>query len=350
MRITDLVSNTHYPIDAFADLVVENLYNAESFRLRISTDYSIGYLLDNVYYFDLTGDAHLDLREFLHQLAIFRPPLPSLQHPIGDSLTCAQFYFAIYQDTDWDYYSCFIDLFSDAHLDKSTEAEACTPSKADILRIPKDYQFIIPVTSPVDNGYFVKMSATLISNRMRVPDIFQVSFSINGWYEKRINKAIPASEIPMNLNEPFYLLIKWWLEDEEGIVRSNDFFFRTPLYEAVNGQFEQYAFLNEYGAFDNIAMDGALAYAPEYDIQTAQFQKQVTKVSSSVSGFYSQSAGNLSAKTAAALADLLLSDDIYHFDRETSTWRRIIVEAPTVNVSSTDPSRSVTFKWRYSEQ
>ena len=154
----------------------------------------------------------------------------------------------------------------------------------------------------------------------------------------------------MNLNGPFYLLIKWWLEDEEGIVRSNDYFFRTPLYEAVNGQFEQYAFLNEYGAFDNIAMDGALAYAPEYDIQTAQFQKQVTKVSSSVSGFYSQSAGNLSAKTAAALADLLLSDDIYHFDRETSTWRRIIVEAPTVNVSRTDPSRSVTFKWRYSEQ
>lgn len=118
-------------------------------------------------------------------------------------------------------------------------------------------------------------------------------------------------------------------------------------YQIIPGDYQQFLFGGRLGGYVSFPMAGSLEYAPEYDMQNCTLSDSVAKVKGSKSPVFRQHSGGLTGKAAAALADLMLADDVYHY--ADGTWRKIIISNPSLSVNSIDSLHYASFNFRYAE-
>ncbi len=344
----------YIPIDGITELSVQRLASEEKVRIVIGIyDYdseTADVILDNIYYYDFSGKVTIDILDVLTLYKDFR--VPDNTHPLY-GFNSAIFQIKVYRTTttSWDIRYALVDLFQHGAEGNTVKANARPLSDIDYLRIPQDYKMVMPLCNflKIDDDKLTKTAITMVLKEKSV-DIDEVSFAPNNQTVRRVNRNITAAMPLATIGNPFYLLTTRWREDGDGVAFGNTYFYTSPIYEVTNGVFEQYLFLNKYGAFDNIPMDGTLKYVPEYDIQTVHYNGHTERISADRAKIYSQNSGNLSPKTAKALSELLLSDDIYHYDKDSSSWKKIIIESPVVDITEAGTNRTITFKWRYAEE
>ncbi len=121
----------------------------------------------------------------------------------------------------------------------------------------------------------------------------------------------------------------------------------SPVYEVLNGKFEQYLFANRYGGFDNIPMDGQLMFVPEMSFESGLYDGSVQQVESDAVYQYSQNSGYMSRKVMELAGELLCSPQIYHWvDGE---FRPIVIIESTLQSASQDDLHSFSFKYKYAD-
>lgn len=134
-----------------------------------------------------------------------------------------------------------------------------------------------------------------------------------------------------------------------GITTPEEIYHRevtTPTLMIVNGEFEQYIFLNKYGRYENIPMSGAKTFSPEYTIENASRAYSIEKVSATKKNLWIQNTGPQTKATLTALSELLLSPEIFHYIPGESL-KRIIIESPSLVINSKNNIHTATFSWRY---
>ncbi len=121
-----------------------------------------------------------------------------------------------------------------------------------------------------------------------------------------------------------------------------------PIYRICPEHFEQYAFSNEFGGYDNIPMNGVLEFSPEMEFQTVVAGKSLKTVSAEATKRWKQHSGFLTRDTIEELVRLVCAKDAYHLSN--GKWRQIVVTACDASHKSTDSLHSLTFTYRYADE
>ena len=299
-------------------------------------------LLDNIYTPGLDGLVHLDLREFVFDNTAIA--MSDNRHNTGEDGYLEQdgsgliLEISVTHGSTTDQYELWVNAF---------RSEAVT-KMSDIDRIDIPTDALIPLTIFRENDlHNASVNVHLVSAGRRT---FLHTGYIGDGDGYLVTTDIPVSRLPYRMGEPFYLEFKiqtgkTWISS--GWVYSYKT-VRTPIYRVTNAPAQQYLFLNDYGHFDIIPMHGTLTLAPEYDIENAFRTNAVERAKATKRTLYTQNTGALSRATAVALSELLLSRRIFHYTPG-GALRRIVVEAPTVNISTKNSINTATFSWRYAD-
>lgn len=121
-----------------------------------------------------------------------------------------------------------------------------------------------------------------------------------------------------------------------------------PKYTFSDNSFEQYLFFNKYGGVDNIPFSGARKYVPERDYESGTIKGSRETLSVSGKEIYSQNTGYLSKTNLKVFSELLKSPYIYH--KVGYKFKRIIITASTVEISSESTVFSAMFNYRYCDE
>lgn len=121
-----------------------------------------------------------------------------------------------------------------------------------------------------------------------------------------------------------------------------------PIYRICPEHFEQYAFSNEFGGYDNIPMNGVLEFSPEMEFQTVVAGKSLKTASAEATKRWKQHSGFLTRDTIEELVRLVCAKDAYHLSN--GKWRQIVVTACDASHKSTDSLHSLTFTYRYADE
>lgn len=121
-----------------------------------------------------------------------------------------------------------------------------------------------------------------------------------------------------------------------------------PIYRICPEYFEQYAFSNEFGGYDNIPMNGVLEFSPEMEFQTVVAGKSLKTASAEATKRWKQHSGFLNKDTIEELVRLVCAKDAYHLSN--GKWRQIVVTACDASHKSTDSLHSLTFTYRYADE
>ncbi len=202
-------------------------------------------------------------------------------------------------------------------------------SDVDYLRIPRDY--IIPVSLhnfSVRSGLIYDGSCDSIEQ----PDFISTTASGKGTVTRLI--ALPDSDASSLGN------FQIRLECNSGTILST-------RYQICQGSFEQYLFANRYGGFDNIAMDGALEFAPETSHEAGLYDGVRERISAETRHVYLQNSGYVTTKVIEAMSELICSPQIYHYVN--GVFRRIIITESSVSVNSEGHLHSFSFKYTYAD-
>ncbi len=122
---------------------------------------------------------------------------------------------------------------------------------------------------------------------------------------------------------------------------------KSPVYEIIAGEFQQYLFAGRFGGFTAFPMCGALELSTEHEFENARHSLGYAKVSASGSPVMRQYTGGLTAKASAALSELLLSEHIYH--NVHGVWRKILIEEADISSLTTDSLHFGSFSFKYAE-
>jgi len=287
-------------------------------------------VLQHHYFADPDGNVHLDLREIVTNRT--QIPLPAPVSPAvfstapyaTASVTVTVGTNTTYSFTAAGYYD---GLFSSL-------------SEADYIRVPKNFRFLA----------YIPNAAVAFNSATAKTDIYvhdQIRRELFGSIEPTVATSrllgleFPVTKFASKLGAPFRL--RFALNPSQ--TGYDDVY--SPVYEMVNGDFEQYAFLNDLGSYENIPMSGDLKVTPELTFENAQHSSGFAKVQEDRQELYEQNTGYLTKATANALSKLLSSDSIYHL--EDGIWVRILIESPEITISKMQSLQSFTFTWRHVE-
>ena len=333
-------------LDDLADLVINNIPTATAASVTITGDGLT--LVSDKYYGDAAGELHLDLRDLVRENTYL--PAPGFSEESDEVITGAA---SVRVETRASIYLTVSVLTASGRRTWSFRAYPFSffPSKlssgydytpaADEIRVPRN--FLLPF-SAFDPDHAEGHSS-----------IFEVEFISATKHESVLSPAIPGpqeagivsclltlSDLPFTPGEPFFLKRTW---GAGGAVYS----VTSPIYIPTMEDMEQYAFLNRFGIYENIPMSGALRDIPEFEIEVLQHSSGFEKVSGSSADLHEQNTGPISYQTAKALADCMLSNMAYYYDESRNNWRRIIIEAPTVDITRKSGVYNLVFTWRYAD-
>lgn len=125
---------------------------------------------------------------------------------------------------------------------------------------------------------------------------------------------------------------------------------KSPVLNVCQGPFEQYLFVNQYGGFDNIPMDGVRTFAAHHRFQTLKNPStgKIVPIGNEVDKEYTQHSGSLTRACVDALCNLLTGRQIYHLVN--GEWMQIVITNCSVSHKSTESLHSVTFSYKYCKQ
>jgi len=345
-----LIPNT-YTGDLYFDELKDLAIPATSYA-QVTIQVNDADVLDNIYQPGFDGMIHLDLQELIREHSgIFLPtaiPGSDLFDGNGDlmqkhahiSLVITANFPLLAQAAR---YSFGVFAFDKDAAKRMTDI--------DRMSIPEDYLMPLslhltslmhanPITTAFleDTAHRIRLnSGHPGEDREDMGDIFLVA------------RDIPVAAIPYRKDTPFRIT-RYNRPRQVGrpVVNGNQTLY-SPVFTVVNGQFEQYLFLNKYGHYDNIAMSGALTFTPEYDIENAHRSYVIDRVKGVKNNLWTQNTGPLSKTTMNVLSELLLSPFIYRYVPGESL-RRIVIESPTLTISNRQSINTATFSWRYAEK
>lgn len=309
-------------------------------------------VLDNIYTPSFDGMVHLDLRELVQRNTVnFLPTICPDDDMITDGIVfqyrahSTVFVSVGYANTGKSYYFTVCGFESGAQ-------ERCTD--IDFLRIPEDYLLPLSLYLPAPEQAHCNLSHFLESGQRRTllaeeTKPFKATQNYTPGNALIFSRDIPIKAVPARIGEQFRIV-----QVADGVTPQTILSEGTPLHREIAtpmmkicpGEFHQYIFLNRYGHYDNIPMSGAKTYSPEYDIENAEKAYSIDKVRSTMRESYTQNTGPQTRATLEALAELLLSPEIFHYVPGKSI-RRIVVENPTLTVNSQNSINTATFSWRY---
>lgn len=121
-----------------------------------------------------------------------------------------------------------------------------------------------------------------------------------------------------------------------------------PIYRVCPEHFEQYAFSNEFGGYDNVPMNGVLEFSPEMEFQTLVAGKSLQTASAEATKRWKQHSGFLNRDTIEELVRLVCTKNAYHLSN--GKWRQIVVIDCDTSHKSTDSLHRLTFTYRYADE
>lgn len=300
-------------------------------------------LLDNIYTPGLDGLVHLDLREFVYDNTAIAMSdhrnTPNHEGYLEQDGSGLLLEIAVTHGSTTDQYELWVNAFRSEAVEKMSDI--------DRIDIPTDA--LIPLTIYRENILANAPTSVFLVSAGRRLLLHNGTIGDGDGY--LVTTDIPVSRLPYRLGEPFYLEFKVATNRYR---RGHSYQYsyktvRTPVYRVTRTAAQQYIFLNDYGHFDIIPMHGALTLAPEYDIENAFRSNSVERARATKHTLYTQNTGPLSRVTAVMLSSLLLSRRIFHYSPGGSL-RRIVIEAPTVNISTNNSINTATFSWRYADK
>lgn len=121
-----------------------------------------------------------------------------------------------------------------------------------------------------------------------------------------------------------------------------------PIYRVCAEDFEQYAFSNEFGGYDNIPMSGILEFSPKVEFQNIVTGKYLKAGSTKSIKEWKQNSGFLTKDTMEEVLKLICGKDSYHLSN--GEWRQIVITDCNISHKSTDSLHSLTFTYRYADE
>lgn len=121
----------------------------------------------------------------------------------------------------------------------------------------------------------------------------------------------------------------------------------SGTYQVIPGNFQQFIFGGRLGGYVSFPMAGSLEYSPNFDIQTCCLSNSIAKARVSKSAVMRQRSGGLTRKAAVVLSELLLSDDIYHYNG--GVWKKIIITGASLSANTVDSLNHCSFDFLYAE-
>lgn len=312
---SDITGSTLYFFEMEPLTVVDVPDNASvRFCLKDEPDGAI--LLDEQYFPDFDGKIKVDIRDAISEKMFLKLP------EIGKEI--------IQEDSYHDFSLEIGDLtpFSFTVNGFSRKARQVM-SDVDYLRIPRDY--IIPVSL---HNFSIRSGLVYDGayDSIEQPDFISTTASGKG----TVTRLVALSDSDALSLGNFQIR----LECCSGAVLS-------PRYQICQGSFEQYLFANRYGGFDNIAMDGALEFAPETNYEAGLYNGVRERISAEARHIYSQNSGYVTTKVIEAMSELICSPQIYHYVNR--VFRRIIITESSASVNSEGHLHSFSFKYTYAD-
>lgn len=171
----------------------------------------------------------------------------------------------------------------------------------DSMSVPANYK--VPVTLYNDSDNLaeedIDNDVYLVHVRSHIKAVAMSNITLNPEVGCIATGHFDIASLPVSKGVPFYLSFKPAYHLQHQAPRPT---VATPFLTVVEGQFEQYLFLNKYGAWDNIAMSGDFKFVPEYDIENALHNGGHVKGHVVMDEIYEQNSGYLSRKTVKALS------------------------------------------------
>ena len=332
------LSSVHYGhlfIEDVADLTIQTDTRA---RVTITADGTP--ILDCFYVPGLDGLIHLDLRDLVLYYTDIPLPTGEAQHLAPEESGLYLTINVTHDSGATDEYELWVNAFRRDIIGKMSDL--------DYIEIPEDAH--IPMAVYRDNNLNnAPVTVTFVSASRR-KKLHEGSIADGDGY--LLSADVPVSSIPYRKGEPFYIELEISTENifEDGApVGYKTRTVRTPVYRVTGRPAEVYYFLNDYGSYDIIAMTGKLSAAPEFEMENAFRSTSIETVKATKNNKYTQNSGYLSIETVKALSSLLLSRKIYYCVPGHAA-RRIVIEAPSINLATSQSINTATFSWRYADK
>ena len=336
-------------LEDLADLVIPNVSATAASTVTITSDGVT--LISDKYYGDTANELHLDLRDLVRENTYL--PVPGLNQNedgiyTGDDSVHYEAGGSIYlriavsgagSSRYW-----FFRAFPFSFFPMRKPSNCIYTPSIDEVRIPKNAlipisNFHMELSEHATRPFTVRfVSAT----KNELVENFPIGAGMDGMNAGMVSCLLKLEDLPYTPGEPFYLVCEYVIGTLTKRVTS-------PVYVPSMEEMEQYAFLNSSGIYDLIPMSGALRDIPEYEIEVLQHSSGFEKVSGNSADLHEQNTGPLTYAAAKAMATLLLSNMAYHYDQSRGYWRRVVIEAPSVDIARHSGVYSFTFTWRYAD-
>lgn len=312
---TNIQEGNIYYLDTLPDVVLSSIQD-DSIVVKLSVHDELVY--EGLFVKDFNNRVSLDLHplveSFFHKPAPPQPDSDGIKHTYANlSLSCSL--------TAGDLTIAFI-------IKGMNSTVADRVSNIREIRVPKNYCPIlsIPCDSPWKSVEFRTLTGMLIAKEY--------------W---------PPSES----DQQSMLMRSFKLPDYSGALRIvfiGDGFsiLNGPIYRICPEYFEQYAFSNEFGGYDNIPMNGVLEFSPEMEFQTIVAGKSLKTASAEATKRWKQHSGFQNRNTIEELVRLVCAKDAYHLSN--GKWRQIVITDCNISHKSTDSLHSLTFTYRYADE
>ena len=325
MANIETLSESHLFLDEVKDLYVEGYgYMSSSRHVEMAHWYSLqpgqsadkfDILIDGYYFPDFSGRISLDFRDVLKRLIDIEPCDGKTNSP---------------KQIRWEF----------GELQALTMISLCSSMvKSEISDI--DY-LAVPEKAKLGLTWFLPENYSSSVVLIQGSHSYTVRSDQNAAAESSLaSEDLMLSELPVRPGIPFRFVVRLTsaVDDEPELI------YKSPVYEIINREFQQFAFADRFGGYTFIPMSGALELSAEYSFENARYHTGNARVSGSGTPAFMQYTGGLTRKSAAALSDLLLSDRIYHLVGE--KWCRILIEDADIAFQTVDSLHYGSFSFRY---
>lgn len=285
-------------------------------QVKISTD-DRGTLLDETYWSDFNQKIFIDIKDLVANELSHDIPV------IGAAAQSTSIFKVFHISIGDEDLGCFtVNGFSSAAAHKISDI--------DTLRIPEDYRLPLSLFNNAATYALEYMFPTGYA-----ADENHILADSSG--VGMVTKMIDIAQSPAAGKGKFQIRIT-----------SEDSTLYSPIFSVVGGKFEQYLFANRYGGFDNIAMDGALEFAPNMSFESGAYSSKNEQVSAESEYIYTQNSGYLSHRVMELMSELLCCSQIYHLD-ENGEFRRIVILDSDLHSKSNEQLHSFSFRYKYAE-
>lgn len=287
-------------------------------HIHLSSD--DGQILDESYWPGFDGTVSIDLVEIVSPM--FRLSIPKTDEDTLQSEIAKVFHINLNQGE-------IVGSFTINGFSKDAKTRI---SDIDSLRIPSDYRL------PLTLHNFT--SRTGIGIQPSDSELFYINgLETSASGVGAVSRMVEIDKIAeLSGQKSFHIVLECYSQP-----------IYSPIFEICNGDFEQYLFMNRYGGFDNIPMDGQREFQPDMSFESGLFGNTNQQVEASAEYVYSQNSGFVSRTILELAGELLCSPQIYHLDKKSGEFRPIIITESTLASKSKDSLHSFSFKYKYAD-